>query len=532
MLTIVSKIIYLFSIKTYVVDFFSGRRRQSETILERIYRLKREYGEGGNDIVGIHGRNEIKFMETEIRAPQNVLGILKNKLRVQATDLPPVYQEKNNKSAVANMDFIRSKVSEYVKNQVVEKCYDPPRFINPLSVAKKTVYSTGEVKSRLVLDVSRSVNTKVKKLAQRPDSLETIEQHFRPGLYGTVLDLRAMFHNCKLQSDTSELFGFKVKRVEGGHDFYKYLALPFGYRNAGAIMQALTTPIVRYLRGAGVTMNLYIDDFLILGEGEEELKDKVELVVLVFELAGYRFAWDKSSLTPSKVVEYLGLVLDFQSMTYSIDADKRKHIRQMVVDVLHKEQVNGKISTREVAACVGKLVSLRKALGHIIHICLRHTQHELGVAVHAGNQGEPNWEGFMTLDEDCVRELMLAAKLVKGIENRRFPPAGEKLIFSLDYTDYKFGQDLKYNDQDFEVYVSDASDRCAFVYEARGFSVVEEYGFDQNEQNRGSGRRELLAISKFLQKRGNDLQGSRKNIFWVTDSKNVFFWFKFLWKAA
>ena len=85
---------------------------------------------------------------------------------------------------------------------------------------------------------------------------------------------------------------------------------------------------------------------------------------------------------------------------------------------------------------------------------------------------------------------------------------------------------MRYPDKNYEIFCSDSSDKSAFTYEAGQFKIVEEYAFNQIEQGLGSGRRELLAISTTLEKHAQFFKNSNKNIFWITDSQNVFFWLK------
>ena len=436
------------------------------------------------------------------------------------------YWEDNNKSAKQELAFVQTKVKEYVEKGVVEVCKTPPKFVNPLSVVKKIVYKTGATKKRLVIDVSRHLNPLVEKMPSKPDELSHAEQMFEKGMWAATLDLEGMYHHAFLQEETAELFGFRVPNAKGGSTFYRYKALPFGFKNSGALMARLTKPLIRYIRSLGIYVNLYIDDFLIIDPSQADLAKKIEIVKLVFRLAGWTFEAEKSMKEPAQSVEYLGFIINFKDFTYSISKEKRQHIKEQIRDLLTKNQVEGQVPTRQVAECLGKLASVRKAVGPILAVCLRHSQHELGRAVFTGIIDQPFWGGSVHLDPDCIRELLLAFRALSTISHRRIPPSGEKLIFSLNNTDFSFGFDLKYPDQNFEVFCSDASDKSAFTYEAGSFRIVEDYSFSPFEQNLGSGRRELLAIITTLEKNAQFFKDSKKNIFWLSDSQNVFFWLK------
>ena len=502
--------------------------QNAESIEDRYQRLKGKYGDLSKPHVdGIDDRKSIFFMKDEIKANDEVLNILENKLKVPVKGSKSPYFEKNNSSSLKDLPFVREKVGTYVKDGVVEKLDHMPWYCNPLSVASKVIYRSNDLKKRLVIDVSRKLNLKVPKMTARPDTLDVIEQQFSKGMWASTLDLRAMYHHLELAPESMNFFGFRVRNENGnGHSFYRFRKLPFGFINSGAIMHKITAPIVRYLRAAGVNMSIYIDDILILGDSEKDTQDKVKLCVLVFTLAGYAFAWDKCCLAPGRKVEYLGFQLDFEKMAYSIDPCKKQFIQKSIIDILQENTDKGSIPTRKVAEVLGKLISIKRALGPIILVILRHVQHELGRAVLTENLEEPFWDGNMVLDEQCEKELTMAAKVLQQIESRSFPSPQKRLIFSLQDTPYEFQSDLKYDDSQYNVFVSDASAEKAFIYEAEGFKIVEDYFFDPIEAQYGSGRRELLAISKTLRNRADFFDQSKKNIFWITDSKNVFFWLR------
>ena len=494
----------------------------------RLYdRLVKQYGDGIENVQGgIHCARAIDFVTKEVKAPRDVVRMLVECIKIQPRGIRGRYEEPNNRSAAVEMAFVRDKVQEYEKKGVVERCAKPPRAINPLSVVKKVIYASGEQKKRLVIDVSRHVNLGVEKMVSKPEELSAAEQIFSKGMWAMTLDLKSMYHHAALTEDSADLFGFRIGNPMGGSSFYRFRKLPFGYRNSGAIMQRLTNPLLRYLREQGVHINLYIDDFLVISESKQETAEIASLVKLVFSLAGWTFEPDKSMKEPCQVVEYLGIIIDFQKMTYSLQPEKRKFIKDLVTQVAHENQVNGSVPARKLAECLGKLASVRKAIGPMLAVCLRHTQHCLGAAVFTGDVENPNWEVNLHLDEDCIKELMLAHRVIATVQNRRIPPAGQKQIFSLQGEKYSFGSDLKYPDENYDVFCSDASDKCAFVFEAGAFKIVDDYVFNQYEQGLGSGRRELLAISHTLNKYATFFQNSQKNIFWLTDSQNAYFWLR------
>ena len=206
-----------------------------------------------------------------------------------------------------------------------------------------------------MVDVSRYVNLHVQKMPSKLDKLMKAEQFFSKGMYAITLDLRSMYHQALLQEETGDLFGFCINDPKGGPTFYEYKALPFGFRNLGALMQRLTNPLIRYLRQLDVYVNLYIDNFLIIDTSKQGALEKAKLTKIVFRLAGWTFESKKLMKEPSQVVEYLRMIINCK--------EKRKFIKELLIDVGHKNQVQGQIPSKKLAECRRQAGSRAKSCG-------------------------------------------------------------------------------------------------------------------------------------------------------------------------
>ena len=68
-----------------------------------------------------------------------------------------------------------------------------------------------------------------------------------------------------------------------------------------------------YLRSLNVRFLLYVDDFLLLGP-KETLSLNIELVIETLIDLGWKINYEKSCLTPSDTIEYLGLTIKIEMM--------------------------------------------------------------------------------------------------------------------------------------------------------------------------------------------------------------------------
>ena len=110
------------------------------------------------------------------------------------------------------------------------------------------------------------------------------------------------------------------------------------------------------------------------------------------------------------------------------------------------------------------------------------------------------------------------------IKNRKIPSPEPRPVFTLDkrvfYDKLDFDIEKK-----LKIMASDASEAVAFIYEAEKFSLVDEFHFTEREKEFGSGRRELLSISKALEFRQDAFKNAGP-VYWLTDSMNVFYFLK------
>jgi len=106
----------------------------------------------------IHSAESIRFMREVIKAGKWQMDVLENGLSLDLKEIPNKYAEKNNVSAVKNMDVLREKVAEWQAGGYVEQLAEPAWCCNPMSVAAKYDPVKDETKLRPVIDLSRHVN--------------------------------------------------------------------------------------------------------------------------------------------------------------------------------------------------------------------------------------------------------------------------------------------------------------------------------------------------------------------------------------
>lgn len=469
----------------------------------------------------IHNSGAVEFTEKVLKAPVWIVNTLRNGLDLVSNNVfPKKYFEKNNKSAVKHMPEMAKKFQDYEKEGKVLRLKSRPNICNPLTMAVKE--TDGQVKFRPVIDMSRMVNPRLPDRPIKLSDLSFFEPLLTKNSYMVSYDFRSMYHQMRLDNKTSDLFGCQIIDKDGETVFYKFLVLAFGCSLAVFIMSKVLGVAQDFFRSLSIRTGSFIDDGLIINDFRQCLTVENYFVHEILGLCGWVINTEKTQQIPSRKVVYQGFIIDTEKMEYSVTQDKQERVLKKVVDLKHKIRAGESIWAKDVASVVGKVISLRKSHGEGMHVGLRETQHQLGQQVcQEGGIEDPDWNIQVKLTESCAKELDYIERLLNSVHGYPIPNQEEVEVFNKDgesYTAPKIFREMRER----QIFVSDASDKVAFVFEAEEFKIVEEFGFSEDEKIFGSGHRELLAVLKTLEKHKENLARKNTLVYWVTDSQNLY----------
>ncbi len=98
--------------------------------------------------------------------------------------------------------------------------------------------------------------------------------------------------------------------------------MPFGLGPAPRVFTKILKPVVGFLQQQGLRLVVYLDDILIIGSSEVETRKAVKMVVDLFEFLGFVIQLEKS-VRLSQSLEYIGLVVDANAMSFSLRLGKK-----------------------------------------------------------------------------------------------------------------------------------------------------------------------------------------------------------------
>ena len=204
-------------------------------------------------------------MSNIIGAEPWVLDIMENGLKPEFKQAPPSHYEErkgNNQKAKKNMEFLRSKVNEWVTEGHVKELTFKPNHIHPMTVAEKTDITTNITKRRPCIDLSRNLNKYVTKTKVKLDNLYICEKSLQKDNFMCVFDLSNMFFHGRLHttpSSSSEFFNFSIPDEEGNPAYFRFLVMCYAYSQAGRIVTRLIAPLKAWLHTLGIRLHIYLD---------------------------------------------------------------------------------------------------------------------------------------------------------------------------------------------------------------------------------------------------------------------------------
>ncbi len=198
-----------------------------DAYIEAIIRNLQSEGYGKSP--GIHSLPARNFYKNILGANAKVLQMLETGYIPKFKSNPPKAAfHKNNRSARENISFCKEKTAQWLTQGIVSRVETRPFVTNPLTVSTKRSSSTGEIKLRQCLDLSREVNDTLAEMSVSMEDLNDVIPRIQPGAWMTAIDLAQMYTHLSIHPSFRSLFGFSLPSDSGGSDYFVFNTLPFG----------------------------------------------------------------------------------------------------------------------------------------------------------------------------------------------------------------------------------------------------------------------------------------------------------------
>ena len=171
--------------------------------------------------------------------------------------------------------------------------------------------------------------------------MDHIVDAIKPRTWFSVIDIQSAYRSISIRPADREKQGFSWN-MNGSEDYYLDCSLSFGLKCAPYIFTQITEFVIRCLGRRGVYGIFgYLDDYLVMGDSQEECRSKQTVLIELLRQLGFHIAW-KKIMGPSQVTRYLGLELDSINMEIRLPSDKVERTRSLI-----KEFRNKKVCSRK-----------------------------------------------------------------------------------------------------------------------------------------------------------------------------------------
>ena len=278
-------------------------------------------------------------------------------------------------------------IEKLLEKKVIQKC-EPvsDQVLSSVFLVKKPNGSF-----RTIFNM-KTLNTIIKYEKFKMDTLETAKSLMRKDWYLASVDLSDAYFTVPVAPEFR-----KYLRFQFCDTLYEFLAMPQGLTSAPRIFTKILKPAMAKLRGEGCICMAYLDDILVLADSKESCTLATNKVVELVKSLGFIVNFQKSELTPTKSLVYLGYMLNTVTMQVSLPEEKVTKIKVACQSLLDCESV----TLTSLAEIIGLMIAYSNAsdFGPLHYRSLERVKNE-GLKMHRGK-----FEGTVSLDDGCYKDL-------------------------------------------------------------------------------------------------------------------------------
>ncbi|MEW8542136.1 MAG: reverse transcriptase domain-containing protein [Candidatus Thiodiazotropha sp.] len=243
--------------------------------------------------------------------------------------------------------LIDIEIDKFLKSNIIEKVDNDAdsdgEYISNIFLRYK---SSGGI--RIILNLKPFNRKYVKKIHFKMQTLTNAIDSMRKDCYFAIVDLKDAFYSVPIRRPDRKFFRFFWRGSK-----FQFTALIMGLGTSPRIFTKIMKPVFSKLREEGFISTTYIDDSCLQGETKQECQQNVWRTVHFMDSLGFTINPKKSVLNPTKVITFVGFILNSENMTIRITKEKADILRAMCIKILN----SSKFTIREFAVLIGKMVA-------------------------------------------------------------------------------------------------------------------------------------------------------------------------------
>ena len=193
---------------------------------------------------------------------------------------------------------LRAAVAELRAKGAIEPAPLSPGYYSRLFVTPKVTRGW-----RPVIDLS-CLNRSVPVSHFHMETQQSVLHSLRPGDWMASLDLKDAYLQVPVHPESCCYLRFCV-----GEEVFQFRALCFGLSTAPQAFTRVMAPILSIMHRYGFRILRYLDDWLVLGSSFRDMVQARDFLLWLCQELGVQVNLEKSSLTPTQTLDYLGMRL-------------------------------------------------------------------------------------------------------------------------------------------------------------------------------------------------------------------------------
>lgn len=223
------------------------------------------------------------------------------------------------------------------------------------------------------------------------EGLKDVKNLMKKNDWFIKIDLKDAYFSLPLSPKSGKYVRFLWEGI-----IYQFLCLCFGLGPAPRLFTKLMKIPISILRRINIRLVIFLDDLLIFGSSMEEILMARDTVIYLLEGLGFVINYNKSIITPTTSLEYLGIVVDSTSMTMSLTEAKSISLTKLC----QKTLISKKLSLRKLGSLIGKLVATAPA----VTPCMLQVRYLQQLQIQSFKKHQ-NYEKIVIIDENSMKEL-------------------------------------------------------------------------------------------------------------------------------
>ena len=218
----------------------------------------------------------------------------------------------------------------------------------PMHLARLKIVPKPNGDFRLILDVSK-LNKFIKPLSYKLPKLSDLRAILPENAWLAKLDLKDAYHHIPIRKEFRPYLSFMW-----GSKVYWFRALPFGLSIAPAAFTGMMNPVHAAMRERGISAIAYLDDWLFWSHSRKECSKAIDQATSIFESMGWLINFEKSQITPSQRLVWLGVEWDSTSLMMRLPEGKCSELKDKAISCLESEAS----SRRQIESLLGSMAFL------------------------------------------------------------------------------------------------------------------------------------------------------------------------------